>query len=167
MSLKKIKIISVFTVFILCTITHFLYDLLPNPIFSIFFPVNESIWEHMKMLYTSFLLNGIIEYFLIKKYNIKVNNFLFNTYLISIISIILYLTMYLPFYYTIGNNKIVIFTALILDIIICEIISYFLLKKEEIKNMNFLTIILIILSYIIFTILTYYPLDFSIFNIPN
>ena len=43
------------------------------------------------MLYTSFLLNGIIEYFLIKKYNIKVNNFLFNTYLISIISIILYL----------------------------------------------------------------------------
>jgi len=167
MSLKKIKIISVFTVFILCTITHFLYDLLPNPIFSIFFPVNESIWEHMKMLYTSFLLNGIIEYFLIKKYNIKVNNFLFNTYLISIISIILYLTMYLPFYYTIGNNKIVIFAALILDIIICEIISYFLLKKEEIKNMNFLTIILIILSYIIFTILTYNPLDFSIFKIPN
>ena len=76
MSIKNIKIIGVFIIFLLCFPLHFLYDWLPNSLFSIFLPVNESIWEHMKMIYTSFVLYGIIDYFWLKKDN-KFNNFLF------------------------------------------------------------------------------------------
>ena len=34
---------------------HFLYDLWPNPLTVVFAPVNESVWEHLKLLYWPFL----------------------------------------------------------------------------------------------------------------
>ena len=33
------------------TALHFLYDLLPNPLTALISPVNESVWEHLKLLY--------------------------------------------------------------------------------------------------------------------
>ena len=76
MNLKKMIFVNTIITFLLCFLTHFLYEWFPNPVFSIFFPVNESIWEHMKMLYTTFLIYSIIEYFIMKKFAIKHNNFL-------------------------------------------------------------------------------------------
>ena len=71
MNLKKIKILAVIGIFILSFLSHFAYEIFPNIIFSFIFPVNESIWEHMKILFTSTLLYGIIDYLLLKKYNIN------------------------------------------------------------------------------------------------
>ena len=34
---------------------HFLYDLLPNPVTALFSPVNESLWEHGKILFWPYL----------------------------------------------------------------------------------------------------------------
>ncbi len=34
---------------------HFLYDLWPNPLFGLIAPVNESVWEHLKLLFWPFL----------------------------------------------------------------------------------------------------------------
>lgn len=39
---------------------HFLYDLLPSPITAVFAPVNESVWEHLKLLYWPMLLAGVL-----------------------------------------------------------------------------------------------------------
>ena len=39
---------------------HFLYDLLPSPVTAIFSPVNESVWEHLKLLYWPMLLAGVL-----------------------------------------------------------------------------------------------------------
>ena len=74
MNLKKIKILGVVIITILSFISHFAYDIFPNIIFSFIFPVNESIWEHMKILFTSTLIYSLIEYILLKKYNITYNN---------------------------------------------------------------------------------------------
>lgn len=30
---------------------HFVYALFPNPVFALFSPVNESLWEHLKILF--------------------------------------------------------------------------------------------------------------------
>ena len=34
---------------------HFVYDLLPNVVTAVFSPVNESIWEHLKIIYWPYL----------------------------------------------------------------------------------------------------------------
>ena len=52
------------------TLSHFLYKLSGNSIFvGLFCPINESIWEHIKLFYFSYLLWTIIEYFITKRIN--------------------------------------------------------------------------------------------------
>lgn len=47
------------------TFLHFLFDLSGQSVVaSLFSAVNESIWEHMKLIYFPMLLFGLIEYFL-------------------------------------------------------------------------------------------------------
>lgn len=38
---------------------HFLYRWLPNPVTALFSPVNESLWEHVKVLYWPYLLAAL------------------------------------------------------------------------------------------------------------
>ncbi|SMC68898.1 DUF6512 family protein [Papillibacter cinnamivorans] len=39
---------------------HFLYTLFPNPVSAVFSPVQESVWEHLKMLYWPYLVAAIL-----------------------------------------------------------------------------------------------------------
>lgn len=163
MTLKRIKIISVIGTFLLCFLTHSIYNIFPNTLFSIFFSVNESIWEHMKMLFTTTLLFGIIEYILIKKYDIKVNNFLFSKFIEALISIPIYLVMFLPYYYRFGENMIIIFVMMLITFIITQFIGYKIMDCKHINHSNKIAIILIIISYVIFGYLTYNPIHNHLF----
>lgn len=156
MKIKTIKIISAISVFLLCFLTHFLYDLFPNFLFSIFFPVNESIFEHVKMIFTTFLLYSLIEYYLQTKYNLLDKNFLFNTLFTAISCIIIYLAIYLPIYYIFGENMVFTISWLFVSIIISEIISYYMYSLRKIKFDN-LALPIIVFLYIIIGYLTYFP----------
>lgn len=157
MNLKKIKIIAIVGIFIISFGSHFIYDLLPNFITSIFFPVNESIFEHMKLIFTSTLLYGIIDYLLLKKNNIQFNNFKFQLFFTSFISIPIYLLIYLPIRSLLGEKLIISISILLITYIISQIISYYILTQKPLPKLNKITIPTIIITYIIFTILTYYP----------
>lgn len=163
MSLKTIKIIGLIGIFILCFPFHFIYDWFPNSLFSIFFPVNESIWEHMKLIYTSFIVFGIFDYLLLKKHNIKYNNFLLQLFIVPIIGIIIFLAIFIPIYNILGENMLITLTLLFLIILIEQIISYYLLRANNIKYQNIIGIIGIIVVYIIFGYLTYKPINNKIF----
>ena len=39
---------------------HFLYDWLPNPVTALFAPVNESLWEHGKLLFWPILVSALL-----------------------------------------------------------------------------------------------------------
>lgn len=46
-------------------LAHFLYDFSgKNPITALITPVNESVWEHLKLLFFPYLLTSLGEYFL-------------------------------------------------------------------------------------------------------
>ena len=161
--MKKIIIINSILTFALCFLTHFLYDLLPNPIFSILFPVNESIWEHMKMIYTTFLLYGLIEYFILKRFDFKPNNYLLSIFLKGVIAIPIYLAIYLPIYYTFGENMIVTFIILFLTILLINIIGIKIQQSDEIMYQKLISIIGIIIVYIIMGLLTYKTPRYDLF----
>lgn len=50
-------------VFIVATVAgallHFVYQLLPNPVTALFSPVNESLWEHLKILFWPLLVSAL------------------------------------------------------------------------------------------------------------
>ena len=156
MDLKKIKIVSIFGMFILCFLTHFLYNFFPNTLFSIFFPVNESIWEHMKMMSSSILIWSILEYFLYKKFRVNHNNFILSLFLEVCLSIIIFLIIYLPIYHFTGSIFILNLIVLFISLYFVNIISYYILSLRDLHK-ELLGIVGIILLYIIFGILTYNP----------
>jgi len=161
--MKKYVFTNAILTFLLCFLTHFLYEWFPNPIFSILFPVNESIWEHMKMLYTTILIYGIIEYFILKKFSVTPNNFLLNVFLKSILAIPIYLIIYLPLYNLIGENFILNIIVLFVAIVIVNIIGFKIIDHKEFRYQKIIGVIGIILVYIAMTILTYKTPHLDIF----
>lgn len=162
MSLKKIKIISIIGVFVLTFIFHFLYNWIPNPLFACFFPVNESIWEHMKLLFGSIILAGIFEkiYILIKKETI--NNICFSNFIGALISIPIYLIIFLPLYSFIGESMVLAISVMLISIIVAEYIAYKLTFVKELK-LEKVTILFVMIVYVIFTLLSYYPIKNDLF----
>lgn len=167
MNLKKMIFVNAILTFALCFLTHFLYEWLPNPVFSIIFPVNESIWEHMKMIYTTILLYGILEYFILKYFKIPRNNFLFSILIKAVAAIPIYLIIYLPIYHMIGENMAVSIILLFLVILAVNYFGYKLQERNEIKSQNAFSIVMIILGFIIFGFLTYRPMKTELFFDPQ
>jgi len=67
MTLKK-NIIAFFIIGILGTVGHFLYEWTgENYLIGLFFPVNESTWEHLKLLFFPTLIYSTAEYVLLKE----------------------------------------------------------------------------------------------------
>ena len=157
MNLKTLKLIAAINIFLISFLAHFFYDFLPNTITSILFPVNESIFEHMKIIFTSTLLYGIIDYILLKLNNIKFNNFIFQLFFTSFISIPIFLIIYLPIRFIIGEYLIITLIILFITYLISSIISYNILTSKSKPLLNIISIPLIILIYIIFTYFTYNP----------
>jgi hypothetical protein len=159
MTLKKITFIGIIFIFLLSFLTHSIYDLLPSFLTSLFFPVNESIWEHMKMIFTTYLIWGIVLYIILNKKNIDYTNIASSIVLSSLINIALFLIIYVPIFISFGENLIVTLIIYFITITISLIIAYKILTiKKHLNKLNVLSLILIPLVFIIFGILTYYPL---------
>lgn len=162
MSLKKIKIINVVFLFLLSFLWHFVYDWFPNNIFALFFPVNESIWEHMKIIYYCLFMGSILEFVLCKKNNIKINNFYIEAMVKSILGVIFYLIIFIPLYLWLGESLLISISLMLITYIFVEYIGYKILTGEE-MNINILPVIIIVLGCIMFVILTFYPLHNFLF----
>ena len=165
MSLKKLKILGVILAFFLSFIFHFVYDLFPNFITSIFFPVNESIFEHMKIIFGCILLSGVVQKIIVIKNDLNYNNICISNVIVAFLSIFIFLIMFIPIYSLIGENLPITLIIMLITYIISQILSIYIIKKEDMKKENF-AILLVIIIYIIFGIFTYYPLKNNLFIDP-
>lgn len=166
MTKKKLKIISTIIAFALCFPIHNLYDKIPTFLTSIIAPVNESIWEHMKILFTSIILTGILQKIYVNNKKLNYHNICLSNFIGALLSIPIFLVIFLPIYKIIGENFIITIIIMFITIAIAELISYIIMNKPEHKLEND-TIVFVIIIYIIFALLTYNPLNISIFTDPK
>ena len=124
MNLKKLKIINVVIFFALSFLWHFVYDLIPNFITAIFFPVNESIWEHMKIIFGVIIFGSLISLILMQKFKIKYNNFYVEIIIKAILGVIFYLAIFIPLYNIFGENLFIPITLMLITYIVMEFIGY-------------------------------------------
>lgn len=162
--LKKSAVIGIFLLSFPC---HFFYSYFPNILMSFFFPVNESIFEHLKILFTSILLYGIIDHFLLLKMKISYHNFSLQLFLTGIFSIVVFLILYLPCYYLIGEFFPFTILLMLVTYSLSQVLSYYILSLEEIPYFQFLSILFIILVYLNFLIFTYFPCKYDLFLDPT
>lgn len=166
MNNKKLKFIGTIISLIIPFLLHFIYNFFPNFITSIFSPVNESIWEHMKILFGSIVLSGIVEKIIAIYKKEKINNLCFSNFAAGMICIPIFLIIFLPIYNIIGENLLITIIIMFISIIISKIISYKITLKENLK-LEKITVLFVFIVYIIFTILTYYPLKNDLFIDPK
>lgn len=165
MSLKKLKILGIIIAFLSCFLLHYLYELLPCFVVSIFAPVNESIFEHMKIIFSSILLSGVIQKIIVIKKKLNYKNICISNVISAFLSIFIFLILFLPIYNAIGENLPITLILLFITIVISQIITIYIINKKDMHLEN-ISIILVIIIYTIFTIFTYFPLENSLFLDP-
>lgn len=141
---------------------HFVYQLSHNSkIAALFTPVNESVWEHLKLGFWALFIFLILEYFFINK---LVRNFFLAKFL-GIIALELTIIIIFYSYTAILKESILAIDigSYILGTIICSLIC---LKIYQIKLKNIfdpIAAIGLILIAIVFMVLTFYPPHLPIF----
>ena len=161
----KFQIFSTIFILILGTLLHFTFEFYNNNIIvASFSSVNESTWEHLKLVFFPMLITTIIGYFYFKK---DIPNFI----CIKTIEIIFSICFITIFFYTytgiIGTN------FAILDIgsfFICVFLGELIVYKKVVSNKIFCNkiasfVILIFLLFVFITF-TYFPPKINYFKDP-
>jgi len=161
--IAKWELLGIPVIFILGFILHEAYDISgKNPIVALIAPVNESVWEHLKMAASAVFIFAFLEYFFIGRFS---PNFILGKTL-SILTVPL-LIMVLHYGYKIITGTHVLFLdilILLVAIIVGQMLSYFILNMPQ--KYLFLNEIALVLSVIIisgFFYYTYYPPQMPVF----
>lgn len=168
----KLFTISCIISIILGILFHFIYNFLNKPfIIGLFFPVNESVWEHLKLVLVPITLFGIVYSIIYQKTNYTLTNFWYHTGMAIIISMVIITTTHY-LYLLIFKNVPPFFDIglYIVSIIISFYYIYTNMKKEYISlnnnNKNSTGILAIITLFLFFIIFTIYPPRLELFKDP-
>lgn len=164
---KKVIYFYIFsTIFsiLLGTLLHFTYNLSNNNIFvASFSAVNESTWEHLKLIFFPLLITTIIGYFYIGK---DYSNFLFAQTIGIIVSLLFIIIFFYTYTGAFGLNLgFINILSFIIAILLGNFISYKLLSSFFTLNKTISLTILIVL-FLFFIIFTYSPPKINLFKAP-
>ena len=162
---KKFVIINTFLTFLLGFLVHNIYSWIPSAITSIF-PVNESLYEHMKLIYLSPIIASSILYIYFNKKGHYIKNFLFGLIVSTIFNIIIFYLLYLPLYHAYGSNMIMTLVTYFITIVLSQYLYYLIIEMNNSKKLNIISLIMMIIIGIILVYFTYQPLKVSFFLDP-
>ncbi len=162
-------VIGIPILFLMGSLLHFLFDFTGgNPIVGAFVPVNESVWEHLKMVPIPVMLWWII-YYAIRggTYQIKPNQW-FAGALVAILSAILTIPLLYYFYTEAFGVEYVLIDVLILlvAIIIGQLLGLYVYRTTN-GVPYILSLILIVGILFVFAFFTYHPPKIPLFKDPT
>lgn len=162
--IRNYQIFSIIFTFILGSLLHFTYDLSGrNTIVGLFSSVNESTWEHLKLLFFPMLLTTIIGYFYLDK---KVKNFICSKTIGIIISMLFTVIFFYTYTGILGKNIAIIdIASFFIATILGEFIAYILIINRFKCNSRTSIIILSILL-VCFVVFTFYTPKIGLFKDP-
>ena len=164
-NIKKFHMISGIIVAILGTLLHFTYEWSGNNrIVGIFSAINESTWEHLKLLFFPMLLTTLIGYFYIGK---DYRNYICARTIAIIVSMLFTITFFYTYSGVLGKvvdwiNILSFFLAFILG----EYVSYRVMISNF-KCNKILACIILTVIYLLFVIFTFEPLNIGLFEDPT
>lgn len=150
----KYYLICSVTAVIVGTIFHFAYDVSNNSlIIGLFTPVNESVWEHLKLVALPLAIFATIHYIFKKQ-----SKFLETSTAIVISSLIILFTHYFFEMLNIHSMSIDI-----LSYILAMLIAFYYISKANFNNTKITGIIFLVLIILTLGIFTVYPPKTALF----
>ena len=163
---KKFIIINIFLTFAIGFLVHNIYHWIPSVITTIF-PVNESLFEHMKLIFISPIISCFILYLFFRRKNYHINNYLFGLIVSTIFNIIIFYLVYLPIYYSQGQSMVMTLSIYFITICLSNYLYYLITEMNYSKKLNIISLIMIIVICSILTYFTYNPLKIDFFRDPE
>ncbi len=165
--LFKNSVIGFVFVSVLGTLGHFLYKWSGyNLLIGLFFPVNESVWEHLKLLFFPYLIWTIIQYFLQDK---KCEIIIAKS--IGAIAGMLSIVMFFYTYTGISGKTIDILNVIsfFIGVIIAFAVDYLIIKFKKLNNpkLSIVGIIIFIIICAMFVTFTVVPPLIPLFKDPQ
>lgn len=161
---KNFQIVSIIFVWIAGTLLHFTHDWFPDSVvFSIISAVNESTWEHLKLVFFPMLFMTIVGYF----YNKDIKNFLYAKF----VSILIAMSFIVVFFYTytgvIGRNFAVLdIGSFFVAVVLGEFYAYRIMISNKSKINSAVAVSILVAILLCFAIFTYYPPSIGLFANP-
>ena len=150
---------------ILGTLLHFVYDWAGLVLFAPISAVNESTWEHMKLLFFPTLLYAIFQWFFFRK---EYKNYWWIKLIGTTVGLVAIPILFYTYNGAIGTspdwfNILSFFVALF----ICYFVEFAIFKKEILTTkLNFIPFILLLILALLFIIFTFYPPNLPLFISP-
>jgi hypothetical protein len=157
LDIKKIRnweIYSVIFILIVGALFHELYKFTKIFIFSFISPVNESVWEHNKMIHFSLMIFMFIELYYLRD---NQNNFFLSRFVIMVISPLIIIFGFYIYEFFFGHSLFFDIILFIIAIIVSHSFSYRILISEQLNDdyetFSVISIILLTIIYFIFTLI--------------
>lgn len=164
--LKHYTIIGIIFVIIAGTLAHFLYGWTGNnPIVGLFTPINESVWEHMKLLFFPMLLYSLI---MILKFHRKYSCITSALCFGILVGAFLIPLFYYTYTFILNKNVFILdIGTFIASIVIAFWLSYRLTLSCRLESYTSLLCIMVCLLFACFLAFTYRPPNITIFQDPT
>lgn len=163
MNNKKVLFIETITIFLGMFLFHNIYNWFPNFLTASFFPVNESLFEHLKLMFTTQIIISLIIYLILKLKKIKFSNYLLGLLVSTIVTISLFFLIYLPIYNRFGENLFLTMSIYLITLIIGNIIFYLISKRKHKFLLNLISLVIISIIAVILIYFTFNPLKNDFF----
>ena len=163
MNNKKVLFIETITIFLSMFLFHNIYNWFPNFLTASFFPVNESLFEHLKLMFTTQIIISLIIYLILKLKRIKFSNYLLGLLVSTIVTISLFFLIYLPIYNRFGENLFLTMSIYLITLIIGNIIFYLISKRKHESLLNLISLVIISIIAVILIYFTFNPLKNDFF----
>lgn len=154
----KFQIFSIIFVSVLGTLLHFIYEWSGgNKIVAAFSAVNESTWEHLKLLFFPMLITTIIGYFYIGK---KVPDFLCAKTCGIVVSMLFVIVFFYTYTGVLGRNFALLdIGSFFVAVLLGEYVAYTIIISVNTnfkcnKNWAIIILTLLFMSFVIFTYVT-------------
>ena len=163
---KRFVIINTILTFLIGFLVHHIYKWFPSTLTTIF-PVNESLFEHMKLIFISPIISSFILFLYFKRNNYYIDNYLFGLIVSIIFNIIIFYLIYLPLYYSFGESMSMTLIIYFVTIILSNYLYYLIIEIDNNRKLNFISFIIILAIGSILTYFTYHPLRIDFFKDPK
>ena len=163
---KKFVLINIFLTFAFGFLIHGLYSWFPSSLTSIF-PVNESLYEHVKLIFYSPIFSSLILFIIFRKKGVKINNYLYGLMLSTFFNIFLFYLIFIPVYKEIGENLLVTLIIYFITIGISNYLYYLIIQMNNHKWLNIISLVILLISTIPLTYFTYHPKKEEFFRDPK
>ena len=146
--------------FVLGSLMHFAYNVFSNPIVAVIAPVNESIFEHLKLVLYPMLFVSLIVWYRYKNKDLSFLSAIVISIIVGILSVVL---IYYFYHSGLGIESLWLDIFLLLVSIFIGNMSFYWVKIHHIQWPMKISFAIILILIILFTFWTFLPPDLPLF----